>query len=237
MLQNKAIRSILGAFKTTPLAALEAEAAIPPTEIRLFQLKRRYSMKLISAPEFHPLRRRCPDDYPPYYDTGPNQEDEYTCPWYLPTDNPPPNFRIDKILNLMTRWIMPNHDLETISYIHDKPWRSTTTQTEISASPKDIAVQQHIQLLRTIINPSGYVYAYTDGSKLDNGQTGAGAVIYQYNKSGIQISYSMGDECELYDAEFNALALCYTRINYIRKYYTQLLTKLQCCKRVTHEVT
>jgi hypothetical protein len=30
---------------------------------------------------------------------------------------------------------------------------------------------------------------------------------------------------------------CYTRINYIRKYYTQLLTKLQCYKRVTHEVT
>jgi hypothetical protein len=30
---------------------------------------------------------------------------------------------------------------------------------------------------------------------------------------------------------------CYTRINYIRKYYTQLLTKIQCYKRVTHEVT
>jgi hypothetical protein len=33
------------------------------------------------------------------------------------------------------------------------------------------------------------------------------------------------------------LAGCYTRINYIRKYYTQLLMKLQCYKRVTHEVT
>jgi hypothetical protein len=30
---------------------------------------------------------------------------------------------------------------------------------------------------------------------------------------------------------------CYTRINYIRTCYTQLLTKLQCYKRVTHEVT
>jgi hypothetical protein len=49
---------------------------------------------------------------------------------------------------------------------------------------------------------SGYVYPYTDCSKLDNGQTGAGAIIYQYNKSDIQISHSMGDECEVYDAEF-----------------------------------
>jgi hypothetical protein len=57
-LQNKAIRSILGAFKTTPIAALEAEAAIPPTELRLNQLKRRYSLRLISAPEYHPLSQR-----------------------------------------------------------------------------------------------------------------------------------------------------------------------------------
>jgi hypothetical protein len=40
-LQNTAIRSILAAFKTTPITALEAEAAIPPTELRLNQLKRR----------------------------------------------------------------------------------------------------------------------------------------------------------------------------------------------------
>jgi hypothetical protein len=80
ILQNKAIWSILGAFINAPIAALEIEAAIPPTEIRLNQLKRRYSMKLISASEFHPLPRRCPDDYPPYYDTDQNQEDENTYP-------------------------------------------------------------------------------------------------------------------------------------------------------------
>jgi hypothetical protein len=117
-LQNKAIRSILGAFKTTPIAALEAEAAIPPTELRLNQLKRRYSLSLISAPEYHPLRQRCPDDYPPYYETGRNQEDEHSYPWYLPPGNQHHSFRLDKILNVMTRWIMPNHDLETVSYSH-----------------------------------------------------------------------------------------------------------------------
>jgi hypothetical protein len=127
ILQNKAILSILGAFRTTPIAALEAEAAIPPTEIRLNQIKRRYSMKLISVPEFHPLRRRCPDDFPTYYDTGRNQDDGNTYPWYLPSDNQNHSFMLDKILKLMTRWIVPYHGLETISYIHDKRWRSTTT--------------------------------------------------------------------------------------------------------------
>jgi hypothetical protein len=37
---------------------------------------------------------------------------------------------------------MPNHDLEKVAYIYDKPWRSTTTQTDISASRKDIAVEE-----------------------------------------------------------------------------------------------
>jgi hypothetical protein len=37
--------------------------------------------------------------------------------------------------------------------------------------------------------------------------------------------------------EYVVVHMCYTRINYIRKYYTQLLTKIQCYKRVTHEVT
>jgi hypothetical protein len=103
--------------------------------------------------------QRCPDHYPPYYETGRNQEDENSYPWYLPPGNQYHNFRLDKILNLMTRWIMPNHDLETVAYIYDKPWRSTTTQTDISASLKDIAVEEHRQLLRTIINPSGHLYA------------------------------------------------------------------------------
>jgi hypothetical protein len=44
---------------------IEAKVAIPPTGLRLNQLKRRYSLRLISAPVCHPLRQRCPDDYPP----------------------------------------------------------------------------------------------------------------------------------------------------------------------------
>jgi hypothetical protein len=38
-LRNNVIRSILGVFKTTPIAALEAKATIPPTKLRLNQLK------------------------------------------------------------------------------------------------------------------------------------------------------------------------------------------------------
>jgi ribonuclease HI len=50
------------------------------------------------------------------------------------------------------------------------------------------------------------VYAYTYGSKLDNGQTGAGSIIYQYNEPNIEMSVPMGDECEVYGAELNAIA-------------------------------
>jgi hypothetical protein len=112
---------------------------------------------------------------------------------------------------------MPNHDLETVAYIYDKPWRSNTTQTNISASPKDIAVEEHIQLLTTIINPSGHLYTNTDGSKLDNGHTGTGSILYQYNEPNIEMSVPMGDECEVYDAELNAIALTSEKMEKIVK--------------------
>jgi hypothetical protein len=47
----------------------------PPTELRLDQLKPSYLLRLISAPEYHPVRQRSPDDYPPYYETGRNQDE------------------------------------------------------------------------------------------------------------------------------------------------------------------
>jgi hypothetical protein len=55
---------------------------------------------------------------------------------------------------------MPNHNLETVSCIYEMPWWPATIRTEISTSPKDIAVDEHMQLLRTIINPTGYLYAW-----------------------------------------------------------------------------
>jgi hypothetical protein len=52
-LQNKALRLILGAFKTSPSRAMELEAAIPPPAIRLQKLNDNYALRVLKLQETH----------------------------------------------------------------------------------------------------------------------------------------------------------------------------------------
>ena len=67
--QNGAMRSILRAFKTTPIAALESEAAIVPTDLRLTHHQRKYALRILTLPSSHPIRQRCPSSLPPGFET------------------------------------------------------------------------------------------------------------------------------------------------------------------------
>ena len=57
MLQNKALRLILGAFKTSPTRAMEIEAAIPPPAIRLQKLSDNYALRVLKLQEAHPIKK------------------------------------------------------------------------------------------------------------------------------------------------------------------------------------
>src|SRR6266511_5330740 len=46
-LQNTALRTILGAFKTSPTKAMEIEAAIPPPKVRFEKTCYNYAVKII----------------------------------------------------------------------------------------------------------------------------------------------------------------------------------------------
>lgn len=48
VLQNQALRYILGAIKTTPIVAMEAEAKIPPLQLRRIYLTQKYCTRLAS---------------------------------------------------------------------------------------------------------------------------------------------------------------------------------------------
>jgi hypothetical protein len=54
-LQNKASRTILGAFRTTPIDAMNAEAALLPPDLRLDAAQRRYALRILTLDEHHPV--------------------------------------------------------------------------------------------------------------------------------------------------------------------------------------
>ena len=57
-LQNLALRKILGAFKTSPIMAMELEAAIPPPKVRFNKIYMNYSLRIMQLFKNHSIRTR-----------------------------------------------------------------------------------------------------------------------------------------------------------------------------------
>ena len=69
-LQNTASRRILGAFRTSPAIPMEIEASLPPPAIRLQQACRKYAIRTMTLPEYHPIRLRSSTSFPPEFPSG-----------------------------------------------------------------------------------------------------------------------------------------------------------------------
>jgi hypothetical protein len=63
-LQAEANRRILGAFRTSPTASLEIEAATLPAPIRLDRQCKRYAYRVLQMLPDHPVRQRTPASFP-----------------------------------------------------------------------------------------------------------------------------------------------------------------------------
>ena len=57
-LQNSALRKILGAFKTFPIAAMEIEAGIASVSVRFEKLCKNYALRILQMQNSHPVKQR-----------------------------------------------------------------------------------------------------------------------------------------------------------------------------------
>ncbi len=76
-LQNLALRKILGAFKTSPIMAMELEAAIPPPKVRFNKICMNYSLRIMQLFKNHPIRTRVSTSFPPYNNGNELDWDKY----------------------------------------------------------------------------------------------------------------------------------------------------------------
>jgi hypothetical protein len=70
------MRKIARAFRTTPVAALEAELGLPPADIRLEYKQQTYVARLFTLPDNHPILQLCQDRFPKTLD----REHEHHAP-------------------------------------------------------------------------------------------------------------------------------------------------------------
>jgi len=208
LLQNSATRSILGAFRTSPTTALDAEAGLLPANLRLNYNQTRLAARILRLPNTHLPVRRLPDSVPK---DGASIAEELIggCPWdRMENRNAKYTTSLIRVLARLNRWLERNTILEQQGdYI---PMSTTQSLTiTILETPKDRATLEHKALLRTI-NLQTSIVAYTDGSLLE---TKAGAGIYIYgNGLSIKLAALVGEQCEVFDAELSAMHLALMRI-------------------------
>src|SRR5436189_5331404 len=65
-LQNIALRKMLGAFKTSPINAMELEASISPPKVRFERICKNYAWRTLQMHENHPIKLRVSSSFPPH---------------------------------------------------------------------------------------------------------------------------------------------------------------------------
>lgn len=179
-LQNQALRLTLEALRTTPIAVLELEAAIPPTPIRLNHLQRSYALRTHQLPTTHPLRQ-----------IG------------SPNGTPTPNTLQDRL----SRHLQQLPPLEPTNVAPPPPWYTPPhIDFQTPQHSKGDTTNLHNHLIRSLcqqpINDTTIVY--TDGSRLNDGRTGCGAYDLRRNKTILQVH--LGTSQEVFDAELTAIS-------------------------------
>lgn len=152
IIQNKALRIITGAMKTTPINAMEVETGIPPLSIRRLEFALRFCIKNLSINNGIVLEKIKPItcDIP---------EAGYFSAHEMVFNNPFPmlkfmNFCFNKYKNIYKG---PNYSCYNYS-IQDNLYKTTAQVSRM---------QNKFDFLKIIGKKHGYYRVYTDGSKHD----------------------------------------------------------------------
>ena len=203
VLQNQAMRKIAGAFKTTPTAALKAELALPPADLRLDRIQRPYATHLLTLPQNHPVLDFCPDTISKTLDDERENgvPGKYT-PWHeVNPFTPGYESRLTRILSHTNTNLQPQSIVEEIDITAAAPWDETNhIDIQIHPGNKDIPTQQHRDKhFFTHVNASHLCF-YTDGSLLE-GKAGAEIHASLADNTLHESSYYLGTEAELFHTE------------------------------------
>ena len=221
-LQNTALRKILGAFRTSPGAAMEIEANIEPVKVRLNKKCRKYALRVTTLPENHCIRQRTPMSYPPESSSGqeiPIQLNYLDWNQNVQRKGQKHPTQLIRILNSISTLIPSGTKMDSQSTANP-PWQNTFTELadlNISEEDRETVVKRHLIQIRQLIDQNFPIF-YTDGSKLEgniNSQVkpslGAG-IYWVYNNHTSSESHFLGHTQEIMDAEIYAISQAIERI-------------------------
>jgi len=171
-----AARAVLPVYRTTPVDILHRESGIPPPEIALKAKTLASTARLHRLDARHPLSTRVR------------------------------HIKGNKLpISRFARRVLQLPEAEQVDPLLLPPWEQldrARAQARIGGpmgKPKEECSKDFVQFIHQI-SPWDIVI-YSDGSKLETGQTGAGAVIYQMNQEVARLAIPLGTRQEVFDAE------------------------------------
>jgi len=176
MVQNRGLRYITGAFRTTPIGAMQIEASIPPITLTLDYIVKRKANAIRHFGPRHPVTHRLPTQY---------RSNDIRAMDGLPFIDPhkaigigtrPENRIMREIKNAKCTAIyrIGQHiliDAERIDKNAEAPWHRVDDRVKISVPPsipgrsqKKKWAERHKKLIRQVESKPGEITVYTDGS-------------------------------------------------------------------------
>ncbi|KAF5378148.1 hypothetical protein D9615_007630 [Tricholomella constricta] len=212
--QNTALRHIAGAFKTTPIKALEVDLAIPPIDLTLDLVNARYADRLHKISDTNPVIQRLPE----IWRNGNPPSNPPPLPSQKPSRSKKPKKKT-QLENIAGKTYSPMEGERIIPFIMP-PWRKTdldygTRLTIIGTTPdtdKKKAARAHNARIKALRTDPANVLMYSDGSMLDDkrnskNNVGWGVVGFQGHREVTVRRGGMGHTAEVYDAELTGLVV------------------------------
>ncbi|KAG9126385.1 hypothetical protein FRC07_003632 [Ceratobasidium sp. 392] len=200
--QNLGLRWILGAFRTSPINAMEHVAAILPVPLLLQRLSENAATRLRRLPPTSEVAKRLPHLWDTHSRSVPQPAVSPVAPTIIQHLASLSDPEAEHTIPYMAApWDSPHPWGPRIKVVHPKP---TATREER---------EMHVKRARAAIessNVEGALACFTDGSKRIQSncrRTGAGYVIYGRGKEVFSGRVGLGPRADVFDAEMLGLAL------------------------------
>ncbi len=133
-IQNLVLRKILGVFKTAPIIPLEIETALPPPEIRLNSILRKYALRMLKISQMHPIN----------IEFSRFQELQKELELGLKSLKSLKPIQIERIYTSIEN-LVDFKSLESLKSLYFAPWnKEIPFLIKIDKNPKDIVAKNHI---------------------------------------------------------------------------------------------
>jgi ribonuclease HI len=200
-IQNLVLRKILGVFKTAPIIPLEIETALPPPEIRLNSILRKYALRMLKISQMYLINI----EFSRFQELQKELELGLKSLKSLKSLKP---IQIERIYTSIEN-LVDFKSLESLKSLYFAPWnKEIPFLIKIDKNPKDIAAKNHIQAINAITSNTTKSI-YTDASSINGSSIGVGFTVFQNrpNTPVFSDQWNIGGQQLVYNGELEAITV------------------------------